>query len=98
MELVRPDTPEVTRCIASANVLASRHWPALVYGSFPNALILLIAFTMSLSISVRAAVWLGVPVFCAWNVYVIWLTKSSRRNWAIAGCRDRVCIRLFMHG
>ena len=93
MEIIRSDTPEVTHCIASAGVRASRHLPALVYGCFPNVLILLAAFTMSLSISVWAAAWLGVPVFLAWNAYVLWLTKSSRRNWVVAGCADRVCIR-----
>jgi len=96
MKVVRSDTPEVARCIALGRARASRHWPALVYGCFPNVLILLIALTVSFSISVRAAAWLGVPVFLAWNVYVLWCTKSSRRNWVIAGCTDRVYIRLFM--
>jgi hypothetical protein len=55
MEIVRSDTPEVTRCIASAGVRASRHLPALGYGCFPNVLILVIAFTVTLTISMRAA-------------------------------------------
>ena len=97
MELVRSDTPDVTRCIASASVLASWHWPALVYCFFPCVLILLIASAVSLTVSVRAAAWFGVPVFLAWNVYVPWRSKSSRRNWVVAGCADRFCIRLSMH-
>ncbi len=96
MKLVRSDSPEMLSCIASASARASRHWPALAYGRYPNVLILLIAVTMSLSFSVRAATWLGVPVLLAWNVYVLWCTKSSSRNWVIAGCGDRIFIRLFM--
>jgi len=94
MELVRSDTPQVSRCITSAGARASRRWPALVYGCFPNVLILLIALTVSLSISVPAAAGLGVPVFLAWNVYVLLCTKSSRRNWVIASCAERVYVRL----
>ena len=94
MKLVRSDTPEVTRCIDSAGARASRRFPAFVYGCSLNALILLIAIAVSLIVSVRAAAWFGVPVFLAWNVYVLWLLKSSRRNWVIAACADRVCIRL----
>jgi hypothetical protein len=94
MKLLRSDSPEVARCIASASVRASWRFPALVYGCFPNVLILLIALTISLIVSVRAAGWFGVPIFLVWNVYVLWLLKSSRRNWVIAVCPDRVCIRL----
>jgi hypothetical protein len=96
MKLVRSDSPEVASCITSASARGSRHWPALAYGSQPNVLILLVAVTVSLSISVRAAAWLGVPVLLAWNLYVLWRTKSSRRNWVIVGCGDRIFIRLFM--
>jgi hypothetical protein len=96
MKLVRSGTSEVAGCIASGGARASRHWPALVYGSSPNVLILLIAVAVSLSISVRAAAWLAVPVFLVWNVYVLWCTKSSRRNWVIAACADQVYIRLLM--
>jgi hypothetical protein len=27
-------------------------------------------------------------------VYVLWLLKTPRRNWVIAACADRVCIRV----
>ena len=94
MKLVRSDTPEVTRCIDSAGARTNRRLPAFVYGCSLNVLILLIAIAVSLIVSVRAAAWFGVPVFLAWNVYVLWLLKSSRRNWVIAVCADRVCIRL----
>ena len=94
MELVRSDAPEVTRCIDSAGAQASRRLPAFVYGCSLNALILLIAIAVSLIVSVRAAAWFGVPVFLAWNVYVLWLLKTPRRNWVIAACADRVCIRV----
>ena len=98
MKLVRSDSPEVVRNIASAGAWASRNWTTFVYGCTPNVLILLIAITVSLSDSVRAAALLGVPVFLAWNVYVLWHTKysrSSRSTWVIAGCDERVYVRLF---
>ena len=50
---------------------------------------------MSFIVSARSAVWLGVPVFFALNAYVLWRGKSSRLNWVVAGCADRVYIRLF---
>ena len=94
MKLVRLDSPEVARSIASASVRASRCLPAFIYGLFVNLLILLTALIASLTISVRAAVWLGVLVFLAWNAYVLCLTKSSRRNWCVVACAERVYIRL----
>jgi hypothetical protein len=93
MKLVRSDTPEVVRCIASGGARASRHFPAFVYGCSLNVLILLIAIAVSLIVSVRAAAWFGVSAFLAWNMYVLWLLKFSSRTWVIAACTDRVCIR-----
>jgi hypothetical protein len=55
----------------------------------------LIALTVSLSVSVRAAAWISVPVFLALNVYVLWRARSSRLRWVIVGCADRVYVRLF---
>ena len=94
MKLVRSDSPEVATLVASAGARVSRRFSAFVYGCFLNVLILLIAIAVSLIVSVRAAAWFGVSVFLAWNVYVLWLLKTSRRNWVIAACADRVCIRL----
>ena len=96
MKVVRSDTPEVARCIASGGTRASRHWPALAYGSQQNIIILLIAVIVSFSVSVRAAVWLGLSALLVWNAYVLWWTKSSRLNWCIAVCPERVYLRLFM--
>lgn len=94
MKLVRSDSPEMARCIASASVRASRYLPAFVYSLFVNVLILSTTLVASLTVSARAAVWLGGTAFLAWNAYVLWLTKSSRRNWCIAVCAERVYIRL----
>ena len=94
MKLVRSDSPDVALSITSAGARASRYLPAFVYGCSLNALVLLIAIAVSLIVSVRAAAWFGVPVFLAWNVYVIWLLKSSRRNWCVAVCAERVYVRL----
>jgi hypothetical protein len=94
MKLVRSNSPEVARRIASARTRASRYLPAFVYGLFVNVLILLTVLVASLTISMWAAVWLGVPVLLAWNTYVLWLTKSSNRNWCIAVCAEGAYIRL----
>jgi hypothetical protein len=99
MKLIRSDSPEVVNSIASTRTLACWGWsaPALVYtvciASAPGLLIALIAY---LTISVRAAVWLGVPVVLVLNGYLFWRGWSPRLNWVIAGCADRVLVRLFL--
>src|ERR1039458_123143 len=96
MELVRSDTPEVARCIASCGARASRHYPAFTYGCSLTMLVLLITIVLSLIAPVRSASWFGLSLFLALNSYVLWLTKSSRRNWCIAVCAERVYVRLYM--
>lgn len=66
--------------------------PAL-FANVPGLLIVLI---VSLTVSVRAAAWLSVPVFLALNGYMLWRGRSPRLNWIIAGCAERVCVRLFV--
>lgn len=95
MKLVRSDSPEVTRCTNSAGTRACWNWPALGFGSIANSLGLLIALSVRLIFSTRAAVWLSVPVFLAINGYVVWRVISSRRQWVIAGSAGRVYVRLF---
>jgi len=47
-------------------------------------------------VSVQAAIWLSVPVFLGLNGYVLWRAIFfPRRWWVIAGCDERVYIRLF---
>lgn len=95
MKLVRSDSPEVARSIASAGARACWNWPALGFGGIANSLGLLIALSVHLIFSTRAAVWLSVPVFLAINGYVVWRVISSRRQWVIAGSAGRVYVRLF---
>lgn len=95
MKLVRSDSPEVARRIASTRTLAKRHLPAFPVGLLPNLAILLIAL-LGLAVSVQAAVWIGVPVFFAWNVWVIWRTRSPHLSWLIKACEERIYIRLFV--
>ena len=96
MELVRSDSPEVARCIASASVRARRHWPASAYALSFDLISLLLFIVMSLLVSVRSAAWLGVFFFLTLNAYVLWLTKLSRRNWVMSVCASRVYVRLYM--
>jgi hypothetical protein len=95
MKLVRSDSPEVVRNIASAGAWASRDWATLGFACAANVLALLIFLTVSLSVSVRAAVWLSVPVLLTLNGYVLWRAKASHRRWVIVGCADRLYLRLF---
>jgi hypothetical protein len=60
----------------------------------PNSAILLIIFALGIILSVRAATWFGVPAFLGWNLYVLWLLKTPRRNWCVAACTGRVYIRV----
>jgi hypothetical protein len=95
MKLVRSDSPEVARCIASGGALGI--WGSMVVPlCIANALGLLIAVVMGVMVSVWAAVWLGVPVFIALNVILLWRGRSPRLNWVLAGCPDRVYVRLFV--
>ena len=95
MKLVRSDSPEVVRNIASAGAWASRNWATLGFACAANVLALLIALAVSLSVSMRRAAWIGVPVFLALNGYVLWRAKTSHRWWVMAGCADRLYLRLF---
>jgi hypothetical protein len=95
MKLVRSDTSEVTHIIAAAGARASRNSYTLVFTCIANVLALLITLTACLSVSVRAAALLSVPVFLAFNGYVVWRAVSSRQRWVIAGCTQRIYVRLF---
>ena len=95
MKLVRSDSSELARSIASAGAWASRNWQTLGFACAANVLALMIVLTVSLSVSVRAAAWLSVPVVLALNGYVLWRAKASHRRWVIVGCADRLYVRLF---
>jgi hypothetical protein len=95
MKLVRSDSPEVIRYIASTKTRAGRHSSVFLLGLLPNLLILSIAL-VSLIISVRAAAWIGLPAFLAWNAWVLWRTRYPRLSWVIKARPERVYIRLFV--
>jgi hypothetical protein len=95
MKLVRSDSPEVARCIASGGVRASRYLPVLLLGLLPNLLILSIAL-VGLIVSVRVAAWIAMPAFLAWNAWVLWRARSPRLSWIIRVCGEQVYIRLFV--
>lgn len=96
MKFVRSGSPEVTRSIASAKVLASRRFPVFFYSFFLNALIVLFAIAVSIIVSVRTAAWFGLPALLAWNVYIVWLLKFSNRRWVLAAYAGKVYVRMFM--
>jgi len=96
MKLVRSDSPEVASSSASTGALACWGWSALALACIASVLGLLITLAVSLMVSVRAAVWLGGPVFLASNVFLLWRGRSHRLNWVIAGCAERVYVRLFV--
>jgi hypothetical protein len=95
MKLVRSDSPEVARCIASTRTRVSRYLPVFLLGLLPNLVILSIAL-VSLIISVRVATWISLPAFLAWNAWVFWRARSPRLSWVIKAGPERVYIRLFV--
>lgn len=95
MKFVRSDSPEVARSIASTRTLARRHFPVFVLGLLPNLVILSIALT-GLILSARAAAWITLPLFLAWNAWVIWRARSPRLSWVVKTGAGRVLIRLYV--
>jgi hypothetical protein len=95
MKLVRSDSPEVAHCIASTRALVC--WGSLsTLVWIASAEGLLIVLIVGLIVSVRAAAWLAVPVVLALNGYLLWRGRSPRLNWVLAGCAERVYVRLFV--
>lgn len=93
MKLIRSDSPEVVRDIASAGVLACWGSSTLVL-VFAGVWGLLIALALRI-VSVHAAVWIGFPAFVALNLFYLWRGRSPRLNWVIAVGAERVYVRLF---
>lgn len=96
MKLVRSDSSEVINSIASTRALACGGWSVLILVCIASAPGLLIFFIASLIVPVRVVAWLGVPVVLALSGYLFWRGWSPRLNWVIAGCADRVLVRLFL--
>lgn len=95
MKLVRSDSPEVIRSIASAEVCARRQRYTLGFFYAANILLFLVALTLSRTVSARAGIWLGVPFFLLLNAFLFWTDRSRRLNWVMAECADRIYVRLF---
>lgn len=95
MKLVRSDSPEVARAIASAGAIAcwGNSLVLVLVAALPS---LLIALAVSLIVSVRAAVLIAVPVFLALDGLLLWRGRSPRLNWVVAACDDCVYVRLFV--
>ena len=95
MKLVRSDSPEAARGIASARTLARRPGPMFLLGLLPNLVILLIALA-GLTLSKQAASLIALPLFLAWNAWVLWRTRSPRLSWVIKAGANQVYIRLWV--
>jgi hypothetical protein len=98
MKLVRSDSPEIVRSIATAAAWASRNWYTLGFACAANVLALLITLAVGLSASVRTAALTSVPIFLALNGYVLWRAQAAHRRWVAVGCADRLYVRLFAWG
>jgi len=57
---------------------------------------ILVALAADLVVSVRAAAWIGASVVLSLNVYMLWRGRSPRLNWVLAGCADRVYVRMLV--
>lgn len=95
MKFVRSDSPEVARSIASTRTLARRHLPLFLLGLLPNLAILLTAL-VGLIISIRAAAWISLPPFLAWNAWVLWRARSPRFSWLVKTGAGRIYVRLYV--
>lgn len=96
MNLVRSDSPEVIHCVASARALVCWGWSVLHVVCVASVPGLLIALLVDVIVSVRAAIWVGLPIVLGWNAYILWRGRSPRLNWVLAACGDRVYVRLFV--
>lgn len=96
MKVLRSDSPEISRCFDSKGAVACWGWSALALVCIASVLGLFISFTLSLTVSVRTGVWLGLPLTLVLNLFLLWRGMSPRLNWVVAGCADRVYIRLFI--
>jgi hypothetical protein len=95
MKLVRSDSPEIVRSIATAGAWASRNWYTLAFACAANVLAFLITVAVSLGSSARVAAWTGVPIFLALNGYVFWRAQAAHRRWVAVGRAHRLYVRLF---
>lgn len=96
MKLVRSDSPEVIHCVASASALVCWGWSVLHVVCIASVPGLLIALLVDVIVSVRAAIWVGLPILLGWNAYILWRGRSPRLNWVLAACGERVYVRLFV--
>lgn len=94
MRLVRSDSPEVVRRIATTKALATRkgllHFACLV-----NGLALLIALASVFALSPRTSLWVIATVVLALSGYVLSRAITFRRQWEITGSANRLYLRLF---
>ena len=95
MKLVRSDSLDLVRSIASSRAWASRNWYTLGFACAANLLALFIASSLILSVPMRAAAWLSLLVLLASNGYVLWRARASHRRWVIVGRADRLYVRMF---
>jgi hypothetical protein len=94
VKLVRSNSPDVARAIASTEAIAC--WGTALGLVLIAALSsLLIALSVSFIVSARAAVLIAVPVLLALDVFLLWRGRTPRLNWVIAVCDDCVYVRLF---
>jgi hypothetical protein len=96
MKLIRSDSPEVARGIASTGALACWGWSTVALACIASVPGILVALAADLVVSVRAAAWIGASVVLSLNVYMLWRGRSPRLNWVLAGCADRVYVRMLV--
>lgn len=96
MKLINLDSPEVITCLDSTRALACWVWSPralVILASLPS---LVIAIAVGLLMSAQAGAWIGIPVFLLSGAFLLWRGRSSRLNWVVAGCADKLLVRLFV--
>lgn len=94
MRLLRSDSPEVVRCLASKNrVLIRRPWADLQDTDLIPFLPVLLLVACWIS-GQRSATILAAVLLIAWICFLLWRVAFSKRHWVMAGCTEHFYFRL----
>jgi hypothetical protein len=94
VRFLRPDSPEVMRCLASNDRVLIRPWADFEdTGLIPLLPVLfLVACWAS---GQKLATILAAALLIAWICFLLWRAAFSKRHWVMAGCTEHFYFRLY---
>lgn len=95
MRLIRSDSPEVARCLASTNCVWARQRLLPLYVAGCEVILLLVAAIWMFRWT--CATRLGGALLIVWSAGSLWRSAFSKRNWVMASCAEELYFRLFSH-